>query len=95
MAVLIKNTVFREVVDNEDYENILLLALPALPQHSNGAVLMPRQLQPHPYPPSHVPVVPSSAGEGRETMMMMMMIQEGLTMPMVSNPVRPTHNNQP
>jgi hypothetical protein len=37
-----KNTVFREVVDNDDHENILLLALPALPQHGNGAVLAPR-----------------------------------------------------
>jgi hypothetical protein len=36
------NTVFREVVDNKDHENILSLALPALPQHDNGTVLTPR-----------------------------------------------------
>jgi hypothetical protein len=95
MAVLTKNTVFSKVVNNEDHENILLLALSALPQHGNGAVSTPRQLPPRPLPPLHVSILCSSAGDGGETMMTTMMIQEAMTMPTVSNPIRTTHNNQP
>ncbi len=90
-----KNTVFREVINNEDHENILLLALHALSQHGNGAVLTPRQSPPCPLPLSHVFIICSSAGEGREMMMMRMMIQEAMMMPTVSDLVCPTHNNQP
>jgi hypothetical protein len=88
-------TLFSKVVDNEDYEKILLLALPALPQHGHGTVLTLRRLPPRPLAHSHVSVLGSSAGEGGETMMTMMMIQEVMIMPIVSDPVRPTHNNQP
>jgi hypothetical protein len=88
-----KNTVFGEVVNNEDHENILLLASPALPQHGDGTVSMPRQSPPCPLPPSHISVVRSSAGEGGETIMTLMMIREAMTMPTVSDPLRPTHNN--
>jgi hypothetical protein len=59
LAVLTKRTVFREVINDDDHENILLLALPTLPQHSNGAVLMPRQLPPCPLSPLHVSVLRS------------------------------------
>jgi hypothetical protein len=90
-----KNTVFREVVDDEDHENILSLALHALPQHGDGAVSTPRRSPPRPLTPSHLSVVRSSAGEGGETMMTTMMIREAMTPPTVSNPLRPTHNNQP
>jgi hypothetical protein len=31
-----KNIVFREVINDDDHENILSLALPALPQHCNA-----------------------------------------------------------
>ncbi len=86
---------FREVVNDEDHENILLLALHALPQQGDGAVLMPRRSPPRPLPPLQVSIVRSSAGEGRETMMTTMMIREAMTTPTVSDPVRPTHNNQP
>jgi hypothetical protein len=43
----------------------------------------------------HVSFICSSAGEGGERMMTMMMIREAMTTPTVSNPVHPTHNNQP
>jgi hypothetical protein len=48
-----KFTIFSEVFDDEDHENILSLASHALPQHGNGAVLTPRQSPPCPLPPSH------------------------------------------
>ncbi len=72
----IKPTPFREreVIDSEDHENILLLASHALLQHGNGAVSTLRRSPPRPLPPSHVSVVRSSAGEGGEMMMTMMMI---------------------
>ncbi len=78
MAILTKNTVFREVVNDEVHENILSLALHALPQHGNGAVLTPRQSPPRPLPPLHVSVKRSSAGEGGETLMTTMMILEAI-----------------
>jgi hypothetical protein len=54
LAVLTKNTVFREIINNDHHKNILLLALPVLPQHGNGAVLMPKQLPLRHLSPSHV-----------------------------------------
>jgi hypothetical protein len=90
-----KNIFFREVVDDDNHENILLFALPTLPQHGNGAVSMPRQLPPPPLAPLHISAIHSSPGESGEMMMTMMTIQEVMTMPTISNPILPTHNNQP
>jgi hypothetical protein len=42
LAVLTKKTLFREVINYDNHENILLLALHTLAQHGNGAVSMPR-----------------------------------------------------
>jgi hypothetical protein len=40
--MLYSQPLFREVINDEDHENILSLALSALPQHGNGAVLTPK-----------------------------------------------------
>jgi hypothetical protein len=94
LAVLTKKSVLIEVINDDDHENILLLASPALPHHGDAAVLSQGDCH-------HTLVLPCTSlpyahgGEGREAMMMMMTIQEAMTTSMMSNPVRPTHNNQP
>jgi hypothetical protein len=84
-----------EIIDDNDIKVPFLLAPPAIPHHVDGTVPMPKQSPPHPLPPLHVSALCSSAGEGREMLMMTMTIQEAMTTLIISNPISPTPNNQP
>jgi hypothetical protein len=88
-----------EIIDNDHIKILSLLILPSHPHHGNSAVLTPNQLPSHPFPPLHLcPTLvwtPSSAWEGRDTMMKAKTIREAMPMLMMSEPVCPTHNHQP
>jgi hypothetical protein len=82
------------IIDDSDIKILSLLALPALPHHGNGTVLTPKLLPARPLPPpSCISALCSSTGDGRETMMTMMTIQEAMTTVLIFDPVCPTHNN--